>query len=338
MLTPKVIKLANYLTTQKAFRTLLSSAREGSFSQAYIFEGVKGVGKYTAARIFANAIHCTGKVKPCGECPDCKKHAASTHSDLIVIGGEDTITVDDIRAMNEELYIRPALSDKKICIIRNADNMNDGAQNALLKSFEEPPSYAVIILLSENEKNLLQTIRSRGNKIVFEPFSEKEINEYMMRQYPLKKDLLAFVALYSGGVIGRAIAICEDEEFFITRKNMFEAVVGLADNRLSVLKIADLFGVKSKGSYTNCDLYFDLFTSFMRDAMAIKVGGRVINQDMLALIETFSSKVPLSSVISIIERAALTRSQLNKSMNYELWITNMLINCWEDIHGKGSRS
>lgn len=330
--------MANYLTTQKAFRTLLSSARDGSFSQAYIFEGVKGVGKYTAARIFANAIHCTGKVKPCGECPDCKKHAASTHSDLIIIGGEDTITVDDIRTMNEELYIRPALSEKKICIIRGADNMNDGAQNALLKSFEEPPSYAVIILLSENEKNLLQTIRSRGNKIVFEPFTEEEIKEYMLRQYPLKKDILPFVALYSGGVIGRAIAICEDEEFFDTRKNMFEAVERLAEDRLSVLKIADLFGVKSKGSYINCDLYFDLFTSFMRDAMAIKVGGRVINQDMLALIESFSSKVTLSSVISIIERAAITRSQLNKSMNYELWITNMLINCWEDIHGKGSRS
>ncbi len=330
--------MANYLTTQKAFQTLITSARRRSFSQAYIFEGVKGVGKYTAARIFANTIHCTGEVKPCGECPDCKKHSAMTHSDLIIIGGEDTITVDDIREMNEELYIRPALSEKKICIIRNADNMNDGAQNALLKSFEEPPSYAVIILLSENEKNLLQTIRSRGTKVVFEPFSEKEIGEYMLRQYPLKKDIIPFISLYSGGVIGRAMSICEDEEFFETRKKLFGAVSRLADDRLSVIKIAELFGVKTKGSYANCDLYFDLFTSFMRDAMAIKVGGRVINQDEMALIEAFASKVTLSSVISIIERAAFTRSGLNKSMNYELWITNMLINCWEDIHGKGSRS
>ncbi len=330
--------LANYLTTQKAFRTLLASARDKTFLQAYIFEGVKGVGKYTAARIFANAIHCTGDIKPCGECPDCKKHAANTHSDLIIIGGDDTITVDDIRAMNEELYIRPALSEKKICIIRGADNMNDAAQNALLKSFEEPPSYAVIILLSESEKNLLQTIRSRGNKIVFEPFTEKEIGEYMLRQYPLKKDIIPFVSLYSGGVIGRAMAICEDEDFFETRERMFNAVSRLANDHLSVIKIAELFGVKSKGSFANCDLYFDLFTSFMRDTMAMKVGGRVINQDKEALIGEFASKVTLSSVLGIIERAAYTRAGLNKSMNYELWITNMLINCWEDIHGKGSRS
>ena len=75
-------------------------------------------------------------------------------------------------------------SERKIFIIRGADNMNDAAQNALLKSFEEPPQYAVIILLSENVKNLLPTIRSRGSRVEFEPFAEKEI-------YDLKHDLIA---------------------------------------------------------------------------------------------------------------------------------------------------
>ncbi len=330
--------MANYLTTQKAFRSLLGSARRKQIGQAYIFEGVKGIGKFTAARIFANAIHCTGDVKPCGECPDCKKHAANTHSDLVIIGGDGSIMVDDIRAMNEELYVKPALSEKKIFIIRGADNMNDAAQNALLKSFEEPPSYAVIILLSENIKNLLPTIRSRGSRVVFEPFSEKEIYEYILRQYPLKRDIASFVALYSGGVIGRAIELCEDEEFFETRKNMFQKIAAMTGDRLSVISVAEAFGVRSRLRFNDCDLYFDLYTSFMRDAMALKTGGRIINGDMLMLIEAFSSKVTLSSILSVIEKAAVTRSQLNKSMNYELWIMNMLINCWEDIHGKGSRS
>lgn len=330
--------MADYLTTQKAFRSLLAGARSGNIGQAYIFEGIKGVGKFTAARIFANTVHCTGDIKPCGQCPDCKKHAANTHSDLVIIGGEDTIMVDDIRAMNEELFIKPALSEKKIFIVRGADNMNEGAQNALLKSFEEPPSYAVIILISENVKNLLPTIRSRGSKVVFEPFTEKEIHDYMLRRYPLKRDMIPFIALYSGGVIGRAIEICEDEEFFDIRKNMFETVAAMTGDRLSVLKAADAFGTKSRTKFSDCDLYFDLFTSFMRDAMALKTGGRIINRDMLMLIEAFSSKVTLSSILSVIERTAVTRAQLNKSMNYELWIMNLLINCWEDIHGKGSRS
>ena len=330
--------MANYLTTQTAFRSLLQSARNKRIGQAYIFEGVKGVGKFTAARIFANAIHCTGSVKPCGECPDCKKHAANTHSDLMIINEEGSIGVDVIRAMNEELYIKPALSEKKIFIIRDADSMNDAAQNALLKSFEEPPQYAVIILLSENVKNLLPTIRSRGTRVEFEPFSEKEIHDYILRQYPLKRDIAQFVALYSGGVIGRAISICEDEEFFNVRKNMFEVSASMAGDRMSLLKVADAFGTKSKAKFTGCDLYFDLYTAFMRDIVALKIGGRVINSDMIELLNSFSSKVTLSSVLSVIERVAKTRSQLNKSMNYELWITNMLINCWEDIHGKSSRS
>ena len=177
----------------------------------------------SAARIFANALHCTGDVKPCGVCPDCRKHAANTHTDLITIGGEGTIKVDDIRAMNEELYIKPALSQRKIFIIKNADNMNQDAQNALLKSFEEPPHYAIIILLSENIKMLLPTIRSRGNKVLFEPFSEDEIKNYIVRQYPLKQASADFIALYSGGVIGNAIRLCEDEEFFEIRKNMFDS-------------------------------------------------------------------------------------------------------------------
>lgn len=331
--------MGNYLTTQKAFRSLIASARSGNVRQAYIFEGIKGIGKYTAARIFANAIHCTGENKPCGICPDCKKHIANTHSDLFVVGGGGQIKVEDIRQMNEELYIKPALSSRKICIVRNADNMNNDAQNALLKSFEEPPAYAVIILLSENIKNLLPTIRSRGNKVMFEPFSEKEISEYLLRQYPLKKDAIPFVSLYSGGVIGRAIDILENEEFFETRNKMFQAIASLTGDRMSIFKLSEAFGAKGgKGAFENCDLYFDLFTSFMRDVLALKTGARVINQDMSALIEGFCAKVTSSAVLSIIQRTAKVRSELNVSMKYELWIVNMLINCWEDINGKGSRS
>lgn len=331
--------MGSYLTTQKAFRSLLMSARNGRISHSYIFEGVKGVGKFTAARIFANAIHCTGEIKPCGVCPDCKKHAANTHSDLIVIGFDSQIKVEDIRSLNDELYIKPALSDKKICIVRNADNMNQDAQNALLKSFEEPPEYAIIILISENAKNLLPTIRSRANKVIFEPFSEEEIREYILRQYPLKRDSSQLIARYCGGVIGRAIDICEDEEFFELRKKIFEKSSLLTGDRLSIFALADTFGIKSpKTGFENCDIYFDLFASFMRDVLALKSGAKIINEDMRPLLEAFSSRVTLSSVINIIERTANVRSQINVSMKYDLWIVNLLINCWEDIHGKGSRS
>ncbi len=331
--------MKSFLTSQKATQRLLKSAYDKSYSQAYIFEGLNGVGKFTAARLFASAVHCTGDKKPCGMCPDCKKHGANTHPDLFVIDPEGTIKVDDIRALTDELYIRPAIAKKKIFIIKNADNMNQDAQNALLKSFEEPPSYAIIILISENAQNLLPTIRSRGIKVSFEPFSQSDIQKFVAMVYSKPDIEASFVAKYSGGVIGRAINICENEEFFGTRKAMFEAVAGLTGGRSSIFKVADLFGIKSpKTGFANCDLWFELFLSFMRDVLALKTKSEIVNEDMKNLLEAFSSKVTLTAVIDIIEKTSKTKMQLNTSMKYDLWIVDMLIDCWEDIHGKGSRS
>lgn len=331
--------MQHFLTTQKALQRLLTSVHDENYGQAYIFEGMKGVGKFTGAMLFSQAIHCTAQKKPCGICPDCKKHAANTHPDLMIIEGEAAIKVDDIRAMTDELYIRPAVSKKKICIVKNADNMNENAQNALLKSFEEPPRYGVIILLSQNAQNLLPTIRSRGMKISFEPFSEKDIFRYVTTVFNKNEAEARFISKYSGGVMGRAIDICENEEFFEARKKMFDAIYNLTGDRTSIFGVADLFGIKNpKNGFALCDLWFDLFMSFMRDVLAVKTQAEIVNADMRGLLESFSSKVTLSAVIDSIEKTANVKKQLNASMKYDLWIMDMLINCWEDIHGKSNRS
>jgi len=332
--------VAQILTTQAPVRRLLESARKKTHSQAYIFEGMKGVGKFTAAKLFSKAIHCTSLgERPCGECPSCKKHDAGTHSDLLIFGEASAIKVEEIRELTSELFIRPTLSDTKICIIKNGDSMNKDAQNALLKSFEEPPEYGVIILLSENTRNLLPTILSRGIKLSFEPFSENEVYNYILESFPEKSEDVEFIARYSGGIMGKALDICENPEFFEAREKMFDAAFSLLGDRLGIFKIAEAFGINSgKSAFSACDLYFELFLSFMRDVLAYKTNAKILNTDKLGLIGEFSSRVTLSSVIGIIEKTASVRSELNVSMRYDLWIVNLFINCWEDIHGKGSRS
>jgi len=332
--------MAQILTTQSAVRRLLESAEKGNPAHSYIFEGMKGIGKFTAAKLFAKAIHCTGEgKKPCGECPSCKKHDAGTHSDLLIFGEESQIKVDEIRSLTSELFVRPTLSDTKICIIKNGDSMNNDAQNALLKSFEEPPEYGIIIILSENILNLLPTILSRGVKLSFEPFSENEVYNHISESFPEKEAEISFIARYSGGIMGKAFDILENTEFFETREKMFSAALSLTGDRLSVFAVSDAFGINSgKSAFSNCDLYFELFLSFMRDVLAYKTKTGIVNSDKKELIGEFSTKVTLSSVVSIIERVAKVRSELNVSMRYDLWIVNLFINCWEDIHGKGSRS
>lgn len=332
--------MKNFLTTQKALRSLIYAAQTDSRAGAYIFEGMRGIGKSSAAMIFAAALHCTGEKVPCLNCPDCKKVFAHTHPDVYITGEDGAVRVNDIRALTEELYIKPAISKNKVLIVKNADSMNSDAQNALLKSFEEPPSYAVIILLSENVQNLLPTIRSRGMHIVFEPFSEEETERFVKAQYPQKSADANFIAQYSGGIIGRAIDICEDEGFFALRQKMFEAISHMTGDRTAIFEVAELFDIKKSGkaAFLGCDMYFDLFLSFMGDVSALKLNRQVINKDLIVYIEEFSKKTAQSAVISVIERVTKQRSMLNVSMKYELWIVNMLIKCWEDIHGRGSRS
>ena len=119
---------------------------------------------------------------------------------------------------------------------------------------------------------------------------------------------------------------------------MFSACSALAASRLSVFQVAEAFGAgKRKGGFENCALAFDLFTGFMRDVLSVKIGGGIVNEDKRALIEEFASKATVSAVLSIIERAADVRSQLNVSMEYRLWIVDLLVKCWEDIHVKGNR-
>lgn len=326
-----------YIEGQKALKMLERDIKENTVRQGYIFEGRSGIGKKTAARRFAQMALCTGEKKPCGVCHGCSMFLAGSHPDLYVL--EDSpVKIEAVRNMNSELFVKPIISERKIFIVENADEMNEKAQNAFLKSFEEPPKYAVIILIAKSTEKLLATIMSRGTKIVFSPFPEKDIEKFIFEKYGLSGKKGAFVARYSGGIVGRAIEITENEDFFKKRDRLIKAISTLSGDKLSVLTVLDAFDASGRKSSGDIDVYFDIFMGFFRDVLAFKQGGRVINSDYIELIEKFSAKIPGKAAREVINIAADVKSKINISMKYDLWITNMLINCWEEIHGTGNRS
>lgn len=136
--------------------------KTGKVSHAYLLSGEDGSGKMMIAKAVAKALLCEHK-DGCGECAACKQVDSLNHPDVIYITHEKyEIRVDDIRkGINETIDIKPYSGDYKIYIIDDADRMNAGAQNALLKTLEEPPAYAVILLLTNNKDRLLDTILSR---------------------------------------------------------------------------------------------------------------------------------------------------------------------------------
>ena len=138
-------------------------ALHGRFPQSILLTGPKGIGKLTAARVLTMALLCesTGE-KPCGQCAACRKVEQNYHSDVTCIdAGDAEIKVDTARRIRSECAVYPGDSDRRIFLIRHAQNMNAAAQNALLKLLEEPPEYALFILMTENESAILPTILSR---------------------------------------------------------------------------------------------------------------------------------------------------------------------------------
>ncbi len=231
-------------------------------SHAYILEGDAGCGKHTAARLIAAALSCERRDDPtrplpCMECSNCKKIAKGISADVVTVGCGDkaSIGVDEIRRIREGLYVSPNDSDTRTYIIESAEKMTPQAQNALLLTIEEPPPFVVFLLLSEDSSKLLETVKSRAQRIRCESFSPSEVREYL-RSLPngemlYRKDPARFAAAasLSSGSLGRAarlLSSSDGDSYLKARESAAELVVGLAGTRSATLipQIASL-GKKS---------------------------------------------------------------------------------------------
>ena len=191
--------------------------RSGHNSHAYIIEGAPGTGKRTAAELIASAVSCEHRYDadyplPCGECLNCRKIKKGISPDIVVInkGDKASIGVEAIRSLREGLYVTPNDSEVRTYIIEEAEKLTDQAQNALLLSIEEPPPFVLFLLLTEDSSKLLETIRSRAQRIRCQSFSANEVAEYL-KELPggaemYRKDPLKFASCVSlsGGSLGKA--------------------------------------------------------------------------------------------------------------------------------------
>lgn len=215
---------------------IINALKTGNVPHAVIIEGESGQGKKTLADFVAASLVCEGKNKPCNECKNCKLFAAHTHPDIIRIAPEENkknITVDKIRKLKEEAYIRPQFCDKKIFIIERADTMNENSQNAILKVLEEPPGNAVFILLCEAKSLLLDTVRSRCVCLSLASPDFNEALEYLKSKTDKDEEKIKNALTDAKGNIGKAAeyltgkeneAVSVAEKYFelITSSSVYE--------------------------------------------------------------------------------------------------------------------
>ncbi len=152
---------------------------------SYMFEGIEGIGKSIFARDFAKMLLCMGDSKTdCRTCKSCIEFENNNNPDFIQIKPDGkVIKIEQIRQMQEKILEKPIVSDKKVYIIDDADLMTKEAQNCLLKTLEEPPKFAVIILVLSNESKILNTIKSRCMRIFFEKLKNEELNKYVVENF-----------------------------------------------------------------------------------------------------------------------------------------------------------
>lgn len=187
-------------------------------SHAYLLEGQKGVGKHSFAVAMACMHFCASEHKPCFNCAQCKKVLAGNHPDVHFFKPDSsTFKVDIVREIIATVHETPYEGKVKIYIIDGFNLANDQAQNAFLKTLEEPPESVRFFLLCENSLSLLPTVRSRCKKVFLKPQSTEDIFSFLQKNFP-QNSSNARIAKISGGNIGKAIRLINDEEFLNAEK------------------------------------------------------------------------------------------------------------------------
>ena len=261
------MKLSEFTGYGDKMIQLMRSVQAGRIVHALLFVGPHGSGKRTMARLFAQAILCTGQDKPCGICPACKRFLAGSHPDVRILKPEKkTIGVDEIRELIDYLSLRPYEGGKHIAIIEQADRLTPSAQNALLKTLESPVGDVLFFLITDVPGALLNTIVSRCQMVRFSDLSVEDCASALMAQ-GIEAARARRLAGLAQGSVGRALEINGDEDYFELRDRVISSLESLKD-RASVSKAAT--ALEDEKGMENGIL--EIMELWARDLMAVQSG------------------------------------------------------------------
>lgn len=305
-------------------------------SHAYILHGEEGMGKKLLAGTFAKTLQCEeGGIIPCNRCKSCLQADSGNHPDIIRVTHEKySIGVEDIRTqVNADIQVKPYNSPYKIYIIDEADKLTEAAQNALLKTMEEPPEYAVILLLVSNVSIILPTILSRCVMLNLKPVDKQEIKEYMMEQHKIPDYMAEVAAAFSGGNVGKAIKYSSSEDFDRMKSDVLHILKYIDEMELHEI----ISGLKTlTASKNNIEDYIDLMVLWYRDVLMFKA---TMDPDLLLYREELSfiknqantrSYSGLEKIISAMEKAKI---RLKANVNFDIAIELMLLSIKENSNG-----
>lgn len=304
----------SYILGNKHLLTLLfSSLRQNKIAGCYILEGAEGTGKRTIARYFSAALFCThpnSDRTPCLSCPACKNVLAGGHVDLTEVRPEEEgkrISVSAVRQLIAETHLLPTQGDWRVLIIENAERLNKEAQNALLKSIEEPRPQTVFFLLTDDQTRLLPTVRSRAVKLKTEPLDAREIRSVLAKESNDQASVEEAILL-CGGSLGKARSILGDKDLHEAREKVISYFMALMDGA-GFTKLSLIF---PPGNMNRADLgrVLPMIKTALRDLMTARYGhtksefftDERFRRDLASIISP-ASALQLFQLIQDLERA-----------------------------------
>ncbi len=306
------------------------SIKKRSLSHSYIINGEAGSGRHLLSSALAKSLLCENRTKQgdaCGTCKSCIQVDSGSHPDIHFITHEKlSIGIDDIRSqLINDIAIKPYSGQYKIYVIAEANKMTEQAQNALLKTIEEPPEYAIILLLTENAQNLLPTITSRCITLNTEPLGQEAIVEYLVKNLQMEPERAKIAAGFCQGNVGKAIHFASSEDFQEMKQDTLQLLKKIDDIDISLIMamIKELSLRKGK-----INEYLDLMLLWYRDVLMFKVtkdANILLYREEYKAISQQASIRNYEDIEKIIKAIDKAKIRLNANVNFETAIELLLL-------------
>ena len=319
---------------KRIIKSMQSAVKNSKVSHAYIISGGEGCGKKLLASAFAKTLLCeSGGEDACGECVSCRTFEDGNNPDVKFVRPTKTkaLSVDDVREqIVSDISIKPYNHRHKIYIIPKADTLTVQAQNALLKTLEEPPEYAVLILLAENTAAFLETILSRCVTFKIRPLSDVMIKDYLMLREKMDERDAAVLAEYSQGSVGKALEFAHSEEFSSFRDDVRSITANISKMSLFELTAA----AKELEKYRELADVTDMIYIWYRDVLVYKTTGSeslVIEKDMLPEITREAENSSFEALYNIPGLINDTKTRIKQNVNFVFALEMLFINIKEQL-------
>jgi DNA polymerase-3 subunit delta' len=314
-----------------AVRQLQTAVEHDEVPHALLISGPDNVGKMTLARLVAGALLCKGQVdeRPCGTCLACRKLASGNHPDFLSVEPEEegsALKIDQIRSVERFLSLTPNESPHKIALIGAFERATIGAANALLKTLEEPPAYAHLILLAQDADVLLPTIVSRSQQIVLRPSATATVEQALREQWSVPAEQAAHLARISGGRMGWAIRAATEATYHQRMEDALALLLDLLHQDLPAR--FDTAQALARDASVNVDETLEYWLTGWRDVLLIQTGNaqRAIHQQHQAALTQIAQHVSLPATISTLKALEGCQQALQSNANAQLALENLLLN------------